>query len=203
MIDTLLAQFLPNNVKTNQASYLLAVDVCRASADKLQRYVAQYFAEVITSTINGARNSDDDESDSASDGPGGGRKGKGAAMDVLPSSFVTAHALIKQVNRSVPTLLLNVIPQLEEELRTDKPAYRKLATETLGAMAGEKAGQGDLALKYPSAWKAFLGRSKDKVNSVRIAFVESLPNIWIEHPELANEIEGALPVRLAGSRTAI
>lgn len=64
-----------------------------------------------------------------------------------------------------------------------------MATETLGAMIGEKIGAGDLARKYPSTWKAWLGRSKDKVVAVRIAMVESLKKIWTEHPELGAEIE--------------
>ncbi|KAL8280687.1 hypothetical protein RQP46_007010 [Phenoliferia psychrophenolica] len=192
VVETLLAQFHPKNAKQNAASYLLAVEVARASADKLQRYVCQYFAEVITSTINGAHDSDAaDDSDSTS-GVVQRKKGAPAAIEELPEDFVKAHHLVKQIMRAVPTLLLNVIPQLEEELTADKPAYRKLATETLGAMAGDKAGQGDLALKYPTAWRAFLGRAKDRMPAVRIAVVDALPKIWIEHPELSHDIEGAM-----------
>ncbi|KAK4699468.1 sister chromatid cohesion protein PDS5, partial [Phenoliferia sp. Uapishka_3] len=197
VVDCLLAQFLPKNVKTNQSAYLLAVEVCKASADKLQRYVCQYFAETITSTINGAKESEDEDTDTDGGGGAGGKRGKGGnTVEQLPTGFVMAHSLIKQINRSVPTLLLNVIPQLEEELGADKPAYRKLAAETLGAMSGEKAGQGDLALKYPTAWRGFLGRSKDKVSSVRMAVVESLPKIWTEHPELASDIEAVMTTLL-------
>jgi sister-chromatid-cohesion protein PDS5 len=154
-------------------------------SDKLQRYVCQYFAETITANISKFNYSSDEDED---EGPASNAKGTGK----LPAAFITAHALIKQLNRSVPSLLLNVIPQLEEELSAEKPEYRKLATETLGAMLGEKIGQGDLARKYPATWKAWLSRSKDKVVGVRIAMVESLKKIWTEHSELGADIEGAV-----------
>lgn len=168
-------------MKHKPASYRLAVDVCTATSDRLQRHVCQYFAEVITSTIAGSRESDESEEDTK----------KGAGKAALPASFVSAHTLIKQVNRSVPSLLLNVIPQLEEELQAEKPEYRKLAAEVLGAMFGEKTGQGDLAAKYPGTWKEWIGRLKDKVPAVRVAMVEGLRQVWTEHSELGKDIEGA------------
>lgn len=152
-------------------------------SDKLQRYVCQYFAETITANISKVSDSSDEEEDGAASNA----KGTGT----LPPAFVTAHLLIKQLNRSVPSLLLNVIPQLEEELGAEKPEYRKLATETLGAMFGEKIGHGDLARKYPTTWKTWLNRSKDKVVAVRIAMVDSLKKIWTEHAELGADIEGS------------
>jgi sister-chromatid-cohesion protein PDS5 len=186
VIETLLAQFLPKNAKNKPASYRLAVEVCTGASDRLQRYVCQYFAEVITSTVSGSRDSDESEDE-------GAKRGSKLAAKALPQDFLMAHALIKQVNRSVPSLLLNVIPQLEEELTAEKPEYRKLATEVVGAMIGEKMGQGDLAAKYPGTWKEWLGRYKDKVPVVRVAMIESLRKIWTEHPELGKDIEGESP----------
>lgn len=200
VVDTLLAQFLPSAVKKRPAAHRLAIDVCTGSSDKLQRYVCQYFAEQITSTIEGAKGGDDEDEDEdmASEDGGRGKKakrsGKGkkaaAAGDTseLPSAFITAHNLIRQINRSVPSLLTNVIPQLEEELATENAAYRRLATEVLGLMFGEKPGQGDLAHRHPSTWKLWLGRSRDKTPAVRMALVSSLKGIWTQHPELANDI---------------
>lgn len=133
---------------------------------------------------------DEEEDEDSEDGRGVKRSKKGA-ISQLPQPFVVAHQLIRQINRAVPSLLTNVIPQLEEELVCDKdPAYRKLATEVLGQMLGEKPGQGDLAAKYPATWKLWLGRCRDKNPSVRVAMVECLKKVWVEHPELANDIGG-------------
>ncbi|BGP10818.1 Sister chromatid cohesion protein pds5 [Rhodotorula toruloides] len=118
--------------------------------------------------------------------------GGGADDDDLPSSFVEAHDLIRSMNRHVPSLLLNVIPQLAEELTTDSPAYRKLATTTLGQMFGEPVGHGDLAKAFPGVWQEWLRRSRDLSVKVRIAFCERLGKVWKEHPELAKDIEAHL-----------
>lgn len=53
VVDTLLVQFLPKNVKLKPSAFSLVKDVCSAAADKLQRHVVQYFAEIITATIGG------------------------------------------------------------------------------------------------------------------------------------------------------
>lgn len=193
VVDTLLAQFLPKAAKQRPAAFRLAVDVCEGATDKLQRFVCQYFAEVITSTISGGgEDEDEDEDDESEDDRKGAKTTKGKGLAPLPTNFITAHLLVKQINRSVPSLLLNVIPQLEEELGAEKPEYRKLATEVLGSMLGEKLGQGDLASKYPATWKAWLGRSRDKFAAVRLAMVEALQKIWTEHAELAADVGGEL-----------
>ncbi|GAA5836905.1 hypothetical protein JCM9279_007697 [Rhodotorula babjevae] len=117
----------------------------------------------------------------------GGRAG-GDKDDDLPSALVEAHDLIRSLNRHVPALLLNVIPQLAEELTTSSPAYRRLATGALGAMFGEPVGRGDLAKAFPAVWKEWLRRSKDVDATVRARMCGSLRRIWREHPELGNDL---------------
>lgn len=190
VVDSLLAQFLPKNVKHKPTAHRLAVDVCTGSTDKLQRYVCQYFAEVITSTLSGNVDTDEEMEEEVETNTKGGKKGGATGGEkALPPQFITAHTLIKQINKTVPGLLLNVIPQLEEELTTELFEYRKLATEILGDMLGEPLGSGDLALKYPGTWKEWLRRHNDKIPSVRIVMVESLRKIWTQHPELGKDIE--------------
>ena len=75
-----------------QPAYRLAVQVCNATADKLQRHVCQYFTDLI---VNNARDEDFEE-------------------------VRNAHELIKQLNRACPSLLHNVVPQLEEELKVGR-----------------------------------------------------------------------------------
>ncbi|GAA5874265.1 hypothetical protein JCM1840_000617 [Sporobolomyces johnsonii] len=214
--DILLSQFLPKTIKSRPASFRLAVEVCKGATDKLQRYVCQYFAEVITATLTGGgagADSDDDDDDSSEDersrrkgkSKGKSAKGKGKATagasgggvdDDLAASFVEAHDLIRSLNRHVPSLLLNVIPQLEEELTTSHPSYRRLATEVLGSMFGDKIGQGDLARAFPGTWREWRKRAGDVVPKVRCAVAEGLKGIWREHPELADDIESILKTKL-------
>ncbi|GAA5907023.1 hypothetical protein JCM8208_004491 [Rhodotorula glutinis] len=119
---------------------------------------------------------------------GSSRSGGGDKDDDLPTALVEAHDLIRSLNRHVPALLLNVIPQLAEELTTSSSAYRRLATGALGAMFGEPVGRGDLARAFPSVWKEWLRRSKDVDATVRARMCGSLRRIWREHPELGGDL---------------
>ncbi|GAA6049962.1 hypothetical protein JCM3770_007070 [Rhodotorula araucariae] len=110
----------------------------------------------------------------------------------LPPALVEAHDLIRSLNRHVPALLLNVIPQLAEELTTSSPAYRRLATGALGAMFGEPVGRGDLARAFPAVWRAWLARARDREASVRARMCECMRRIWREHPELAGDLAHVL-----------
>ncbi|GAA6062022.1 hypothetical protein JCM10212_005455 [Sporobolomyces blumeae] len=216
--DILLSQFLPQAVKSRPAPFRLAVEVCKGSSDKLQRYVAQYFAEVIQESVaggskgHGSSDSEDDELDSddepmsrrrknakakASAAAKGKGKGKASASndgtDDLPANIRSAHDLIRSLNRHVPALLLNVIPLLATELTsTTSASYRHLATTCLGAMFAEKVGAGDLAQSFPAIWKEWGRRSGDVNWKVRVAVAGCLRNIWNEHAELAVDIEAIL-----------
>ncbi|GAA5863133.1 hypothetical protein JCM3774_001432 [Rhodotorula dairenensis] len=109
---------------------------------------------------------------------------------LLPSRLVDAHRLIRSLNRHVPALLLNVIPQLAEELTSTETLLRVLATDFLGQMLGEPVGHGDLAKTNPAVWKEWLRRARDKDPKVRIKMCDRLEAIWREHPELATDVEG-------------
>ncbi|GAA5984565.1 hypothetical protein JCM10908_003401 [Rhodotorula pacifica] len=223
-----------------RAAFRLAVDVARAASDKLQRYVSQYFTEIILEAVNGgeagngkrSRTAADDEDDEMSEpesstddededddvGTGGGRGKRRAKTKAraklakdssgrpsssshhphhlesgeyasLPSALVDAHRLIRSLNRHVPALLLNVIPQLAEELTSTNTLLRILATEYLGLMLGEPVGMGDLARNNPAVWKEWAKRARDKDPKVRVKMCDRLEVIWREHPELATDVE--------------
>ncbi|KAK4052801.1 Sister chromatid cohesion protein pds5 [Microbotryomycetes sp. JL201] len=190
VVEILIAQFLPAAVQSRRPAHRLAVDVCTGASDKLQRYVCQYFAEQITSHLQGSKEDDVIDDDDSSDD--GAKRNKKVNELKVPAALETAHELIRSINRSVPALLTNVIPQLEEELGAENVAYRKLAADKLGQMFGEKVGQGDLAAKYPQTWRSWLDRVRDKSPAVRMAVVQSFRQILTEHPELSREVEPAL-----------
>ena len=142
-------------------AYRLAVQVCNNTSDRLQRHVCQYFTEVIV------QHTPDEELDDI-------RK---------------AHELVKQLNRSCPSLLHLVIPQLEEELRVEDLSLRTMATHVLGEMFADKGGA-DLVRKYPTTWNFWNLRRNDKSPVVRLAFVEATRGLLVGLPEQRDFIEG-------------
>ncbi|KAI0698060.1 armadillo-type protein [Cerioporus squamosus] len=167
VLETIMAQFTDKNAKMDQPSYRLAVQVCNATADKLQRHVCQYFTDVI---VDRAREEDYDE-------------------------VKTAHDLIQQLNRACPSLLHNVVPQLEEELRVEQIQLRLMATQTLGEMYADKHGM-ELVQKYPTTWTQWLGRKNDKNATVRLTWAETMKGVVVNLPEMRKEVEDALALKL-------
>jgi sister chromatid cohesion protein PDS5 len=160
VLDSIMAQFQDKDARMEQPAYRLAVEVCNATADTLQRYVCQYFTDIIV------QHSKDDDF----------------------AEIRTAHDLIKQINRDCPSLLHIVVPQLEEELKVNEYEVRLLATQVLGDMFGDKRG-GELAKQYPHVWDVWMARKNDKASGVRVAFVEACQGIIAFHPELRQSIE--------------
>ncbi|TBU45152.1 armadillo-type protein [Dichomitus squalens] len=167
VLEIIMAQFTDKNARMDQPSYRLAVQVCNATADKLQRHVCQYFTDII---VDRAREEEFDE-------------------------VQTAHDLIQQLNRACPSLLHNVVPQLEEELRVEQLQLRLMATQTLGEMFADKHGQ-DLVHKYPSTWAHWLKRMNDKNIAVRQAWVEKMKGVLVNLPDMRKETEEALRLKL-------
>ncbi|KAF8506492.1 armadillo-type protein [Hysterangium stoloniferum] len=168
VLETLMKQFIDQNARMDQPAYRLAVEVCNATVDKLQRYVCQYFTDIIVQ-----HSKDDDDF----------------------AEIRTAHDLIKQIHRDCPSLLHNVVPQLEEELKVSEYEIRLLATQVLGEMFADKSGT-ELSKRYPHVWEVWQLRRSDKMAGVRIAFVEACRGIITHHPDLRQSIEELLRTKL-------
>lgn len=125
--STLLAKEYP-------AAYRMAKFICDSCPEKMSRYISQYFNDVIldASASNGkplkshdhrrssvGTESEDDEVDA---GP----------TDADLKELYKAHRLLRELWRASPSVLQNVIPQLEAELSAENIQLRLLATETLG-----------------------------------------------------------------------
>ncbi|KAF8907524.1 armadillo-type protein [Mucidula mucida] len=165
-VDYILAQFTDKNISSDHPGHRLAVTICKNSGDKLQPRVAAYFADVM------AEHSEDEDL----------------------TEIRKAHELIKHIHASCPNLLHSVIPQLEEQCRTEDIHVRTLATETLADMYADKGGT-DLAKKYPGAFKTWSARMNDRVASVRIKAIESTLPIFSNHAELRDHIESVLQMK--------
>lgn len=147
--------------------------VCKATADKLQRHVCQYFTDLIVANPNNTVPS------SSSPAP-----------EEDFTEIATAHELIKRLNHAAPALLHSVVPQLEEELRVQSLQHRLLATQVLGEMFADKVNGPDLVKKYPTTWKAWQMRKNDKSGAVRLKFVESAKGLLTGSPEQIEVVEG-------------
>ncbi|OAQ89068.1 bimD protein [Purpureocillium lilacinum] len=116
--------------KTEPAAYTMAKNICNACADKMSRYVSQYFSDVILNASgfatksNGYRQGDESDEEDANAGP--------SEADL--KSLRQAHLLIRELWRAAPTILQNVVPQLDAELSADNVHLRLIATETFGDM---------------------------------------------------------------------
>lgn len=144
----------------------MAVQVCNATSDKLQRHVCQHFTDIIV-----ANSRDEDFTE-----------------------IRTAHELIKRLNHSCPGLLHSVIPQLEEELRVEEVTLRIIATQILGEMFADKGGA-ELVKKYPATWNVWIQRKNDRSAAVRLKFVEATKNLLVGLFEQREIIEGEVHQR--------
>ncbi|KAF1732147.1 Sister chromatid cohesion protein pds5 [Beauveria bassiana] len=167
VIDAIISQFLraapPGGNKTKEANgkqstllhkteppaYIMAKNICNGCADKMSRYVSQYFSDVILNasgfaTKNGYGHGDDSDEEDANSGP--------SEADL--KSLRQAHALIRELWRAAPTILQNVVPQLDAELSADNVHLRHIATEAFGDMISGigAAGPPPPPALDPAAW---------------------------------------------------
>ncbi|KAK7425391.1 Sister chromatid cohesion protein pds5 [Neonectria magnoliae] len=117
-------------VKSEPPAYVMAKNICNGCSDKMARYVSQYFSDVILNAsgfatkANGHRQGDDSDEEDGTSGP----------SDADLKSLRQAHLLIRELWRAAPTVLQNVVPQVEAELSADNIHLRQIATETIGDM---------------------------------------------------------------------
>lgn len=130
----------------------MAVELCKSTSEVLQRYICQvsYYAREISadqdqwidhllkhfSDILLEAKSSDDEQDY--------------------EQLKEAHELIQEIHKTVPDVLLSVIPQLEEETKVEDVHVRTLGTKALGIMFAER--NSFVAQNYPLVWKSWLNR---------------------------------------------
>ncbi|KAI0405369.1 armadillo-type protein [Xylaria palmicola] len=149
VLDVIMAQFLraapraghrekadPNGTQTTllpkeePEAYVMAKTVCNSCPDRMARYVGQYFSDVIMDVSgkggppNGHKDDDESDDDAAPSGP----------SEADFKELRKAHQLLRELWRAAPTVLPNVIPQVDAELSADNVSLRLLATETLGDM---------------------------------------------------------------------
>ncbi|KAL9936440.1 hypothetical protein V8E36_004508 [Tilletia maclaganii] len=172
VLDLLLAVFTPKALKQKAAGHRLAVEVCTATADRMQKEVAKYFVEVVTAAVQ-EENADEQQ-----------------------KQFESAHALIIELNRSVPALLTSILPQFEEKLRAESITVRQMAVSTIGRIISEKNENArTFPTKWPVVWKTFLQRATDKAPAIRVAWLEAIRGPLIRHASLKDDLNETLMAR--------
>ncbi|KAJ2841431.1 Sister chromatid cohesion protein pds5, partial [Coemansia erecta] len=114
VIDVILLQFTRKRQQDNPAAHQLASDLANATADILQKYIYQYFNDVIVSASQLRADQMRNEGEVT-----GQRRERAVSMSSSLDDLRSAHYLILELNKSAPGTLLNVIPQLEEEMCVD------------------------------------------------------------------------------------
>lgn len=123
--STLLLKELPE-------AYNMAKTICNSCPEKMARYISQYFNDVILEVsaggpkTNGNRRTSDGAADSEDEDAHTG------PTEADMKELQKAHKLLRELWRASPTVLQNVIPQLDAELGAENVQLRLLATETLG-----------------------------------------------------------------------
>ncbi|KAI2637410.1 armadillo-type protein [Xylaria nigripes] len=149
VLDVIMAQFLraapraghkeksdPNRTQTTllpkeePEAYVMAKTVCNSCPDRMARYVGQYFSDVIMDVSGKGGHANGHKDDEHSDDEGAPSGPSEADFKELRK----AHQLLRELWRAAPTVLSNVIPQVDAELSADNVSLRLLATETLGDM---------------------------------------------------------------------
>ena len=155
--DRVLAQFLrmdPDSLSSSSkkgasqasqveletsAAYNMARAICNTCHEKMSRAIGQYFSSVLidaTETFSNMKSGRskgkkrpydeiDDESDDALATPP-------AEQDL--HEVEKAHRLLRELWRSAPDVILNVVPQMEAEIEAENPQLRTMAVQTVGDM---------------------------------------------------------------------
>ena len=160
-IAVLLSQFHRKRQTESPAAYKLACDLIKASQDRLQHYVSQYFNDTIV--------------------PSGGKDDEESLNELK-----VAHELIVEINKVCDGVLLSVIPQLEAELKIDDVNMRTLATQVLGEIFCSRGST--VAKRYPNVWISWLDKRNDNDLNIRKLWLEYVVLLYQNHPEQAVEL---------------
>ncbi|KAJ2519512.1 Sister chromatid cohesion protein pds5 [Coemansia sp. RSA 2049] len=190
VIDVILLQFTKKRQQDNPAAHQLASDLANATADILQKYIYQYFNDVIVSASQLRADQLRGEGEAT-----GQHRERTAVMSSSLDDLRSAHYLILELNKSAPGTLLNVIPQLEEELCVEDVEIRILAAGVLGEMFAEKGFT--LAKRYETTWKTWKGRRADTSPLVRVQWVEHAVSLYQHQPQLSRELNDFVVEKLS------
>lgn len=95
------------------------------------------------------------------------------------------YDLIKELNRVCPNILLAVLPQLQEKLKSSDVNERLEVTRLLAEMFSDKGSE--LATQNKHLWNCFLRRFNDIEAAVRAECVSTCKNFILNHLKLSDD----------------
>ncbi|TYZ57413.1 hypothetical protein PybrP1_005998 [[Pythium] brassicae (nom. inval.)] len=120
----------------------------------------------------------------------------GVASHVAPSALQEhVYALIYEVHRAKPSLLLYVLPNVCLQLQVDEVATRAEAVALLGRLFA--ASHADYGHESMATFRDFLGRFRDVSKEIRLQMVQVGAIVWQRKPELGALLERELVLRLS------
>ncbi|KAK7713576.1 Sister chromatid cohesion protein pds5 [Botryosphaeria dothidea] len=162
VVDVILAQFLradPRTITNNGSkgkkgaqiderqstlllkeappAYNMAKNICNSCSDKMARLISQYFSSVImdATTMGAAPIHKSGKQRGRTESSLGDELEDDRPRQVTEEDLHEsrkAHRLLRELWRSTPLVLQDIVPQLEAELGAEDVQLRTLATETLG-----------------------------------------------------------------------
>ncbi|KAG8757054.1 hypothetical protein FRC14_002423 [Serendipita sp. 396] len=177
VVEILIAHFNTKKSVVSSPMFRITVDVCNAAADKLIRPVCQYFTDIIVQHRYSDAEGEEDEEDN---------------RDF--EAIRAAHTLVKRIHKYCPKLLMNVIPQLQEEMGLLNTQIRLLATQTLGDMFAHVQYGSELMRDYRTTWVTWIARKNDKTPAIRLAFIEAAKRL-IGNTDMQHDVGEAMKLK--------
>ncbi|KAK8252315.1 sister chromatid cohesion and DNA repair protein [Phyllosticta capitalensis] len=144
-------------LKEAPPAYNMAMNICNSVPEKMARFMSQYFSSVIvdaTSAPTLQKTNKNRSKRMSSVGADSDDEGPRQPTEEDLNEIKKAHVLLRELWRSSPLVLQDIIPQLEAELGAEDVQLRTFATETIGDIISGigAAGPPDLPTYNPSAY---------------------------------------------------
>ena len=194
-VDTILAQFLhadPNirrvSIKSKKDdaghrpedgqhklqrplphSYTVARNLCNSCVNQMTRYVTQYFGNVIMDASSLNVSAEDE--------------GHSEVSEEDMKQLDKAHRLLRELWRACPSVLQNIIPQIEAELSAESVQLRSLSTQAIGDLIAGIGAGGEVwpPILNPSAYplsSASSAHEGSRTNNAPQSFAQTHPNAF-------------------------
>lgn len=180
LLDTLLLPLLPTARQENPASYALCQTVLNNTSFLLQNQITQFANRVLVGTLTESSSpfdddeasEDENEAQSDDERSSFSKKGKSGVAFLSSSSELAEHiyALIYELHKISPTLLLRILPNVCVQLQAEEVSTRLRAVKLLGRLFASPLA--NYAQEYKKNFKDFLGRFLDISVDVRKEMIE-------------------------------
>uniref|UniRef100_A0A336L3C1 CSON002650 protein n=1 Tax=Culicoides sonorensis TaxID=179676 RepID=A0A336L3C1_CULSO len=166
LLDIVLINIVEPLKSQKKNAYTLAKDLIVKTSDTLEPYIQQLFSRLIL-------------------------------MDKPDKQMQISNKLydiIYELNTFAPSVLVQVLSQLEIKLKSAQENERLKVVALLARMFSEK--NSTVAKQHAALWRNFVGRFNDICLVIRIKCVQSAMHFLLNHPDLRKDVIEALKSRL-------